>query len=535
MRKILFVLFLFFSIFGNAQNNYQKFLYLKFISNIGDGPVIRYDQSENIYVSTNRTFFYFTLSKVDTAGNFLWNKSYHNGAPKVRDFQITPDNSIILSGYLNYNSLQLIPFISKVDFSGNIIWTKAIYDSLYTSYAGFYDPKIKCTNDSGFITITVINNNSNTQEHIRVIKFDSNGNVEWYKNFGSGSISFDWAFLTITDSGYVLNYCFNGNLMIVIKLDLNGNFVWGKGFKSLIPGSYFYTGEIILLTDGNFLFSLIRDPSITNLQSLLVKLDSNGTLLWSKSCNGYINHSNALKQTDNDHYLISFNRYALATFPSSYLMQIDSSGFLNWTKSFKPDSLIAPNYAYENFSSFDVFNNNKIAYLNEFPNFVNYDLMITQTDTNFADICIVKDTTFIITNFVFDVDSILPDQTYPNTSTLQIFNPVLIDSTFIPLDSLPCAPLGIQLLENQNQLDISPNPASTEFLISNFNFQPGNEITMTDVLGKIFFTKKFNAPTSNFKLQTTDFPNGIYFLQLITIGHGERSRTMASKKVVVQH
>jgi hypothetical protein len=78
-------------------------------------------------------------------------------------------------------------------------------------------------------------------------------------------------------------------------------------------------------------------------------------------------------------------------------------------------------------------------------------------------------------------------------------------------------------------LNISPNPASTEFQISNFNFQTNDEILLRDVLGKIYFTKKIKSPTSDFSLQTSDFTNGIYFLEIKT------KNGLLNNKVMVQH
>jgi pectate lyase len=91
-------------------------------------------------------------------------------------------------------------------------------------------------------------------------------------------------------------------------------------------------------------------------------------------------------------------------------------------------------------------------------------------------------------------------------------------------------PLGIEESSNASKaLTISPNPVSSEFQISNFKFQTGDEIIFADALGKILFTKKIESPTSNVKLQTSNFSNGIYFLELKT-KEGDMN-----KKVVVQH
>ena len=76
---------------------------------------------------------------------------------------------------------------------------------------------------------------------------------------------------------------------------------------------------------------------------------------------------------------------------------------------------------------------------------------------------------------------------------------------------------------------IYPNPSSTEFQISNFNFQNGDELILTDALGKICSSKKISSPTSVFRLLTSGFSNGIYFLAVKT------KEGIFNKKVVVQH
>ena len=65
---------------------------------------------------------------------------------------------------------------------------------------------------------------------------------------------------------------------------------------------------------------------------------------------------------------------------------------------------------------------------------------------------------------------------------------------------------------------IAPNPATDELTINGIAFKAGDEIQVTDALGKMFLRKKIAAPTLNFKLQTLNFSNGIYFVKIISGG-----------------
>jgi len=82
----------------------------------------------------------------------------------------------------------------------------------------------------------------------------------------------------------------------------------------------------------------------------------------------------------------------------------------------------------------------------------------------------------------------------------------------------------------QNQLSIYPNPADQYAMCNMQSAKNKNaELTVTDILGKIIFRKIFSPPTSDFRLPTSNFGNGIYFLNVQT----EKARVTG--KVVVQH
>lgn len=93
---------------------------------------------------------------------------------------------------------------------------------------------------------------------------------------------------------------------------------------------------------------------------------------------------------------------------------------------------------------------------------------------------------------------------------------------------------GIEELNENNSLHIYPNPSNTSFIISGVQLNINDEIILTDALGKIIFRKKITEATSNFKpdsyrVQTLNFSNGIYFLQL------KMREGVVNKKIVVAH
>jgi type IX secretion system substrate protein len=65
-----------------------------------------------------------------------------------------------------------------------------------------------------------------------------------------------------------------------------------------------------------------------------------------------------------------------------------------------------------------------------------------------------------------------------------------------------------------NSLLITPNPATEEINIPG-NFNIGDKLQVINALGKIIFQKEILQATSSFRLQTSNFPQGIYFVYAI--------------------
>lgn len=66
----------------------------------------------------------------------------------------------------------------------------------------------------------------------------------------------------------------------------------------------------------------------------------------------------------------------------------------------------------------------------------------------------------------------------------------------------------------QPHFNISPNPATIEITISGIKFNAGDEITIIDMLGKLIYQTKLNGSTVSFKIETSNFPRGIYFVKV---------------------
>jgi len=236
------------------------------------------DQGSNIYNVTSAQPGDLFLLKEDTAGNFIWAKSFHrksniNFGINGRSISLDAENNIYIAGSftdtidfdpgpgtyymgppmgiaINFNG-----FVVKLDSSGNFVWAKQI-GGLAGSTAGFTNLKI---NTSGDIILqgSIINNGTIdvdpgpnvvnfTGGGILIEKLNSTGNFIWAKKIdvGQGSaqsmvidslsnIYFTGMFMGTVDfdpgSG-IYNLTHNGGFgdIFVTKLDSAGNFQWAK-------------------------------------------------------------------------------------------------------------------------------------------------------------------------------------------------------------------------------------------------------------------------------------------------------------------
>ncbi|MEP7168588.1 MAG: YCF48-related protein [Bacteroidota bacterium] len=86
---------------------------------------------------------------------------------------------------------------------------------------------------------------------------------------------------------------------------------------------------------------------------------------------------------------------------------------------------------------------------------------------------------------------------------------------------------GVNELESQFGLNVYPNPVSSELVIR--NFEKIDAIEIFDVMGKKTFQIVFSKPTTDFRIETLNFENGIYFLK---ISSNEKS---FSEKIIIQN
>jgi predicted secreted protein len=280
------------------------------------------------------------LVKTDSAGDTQWNKTY--GGTKD-DFGLalvqTSDGGYALAGCTNSFGVGGYDFwLVKTDSNGNMQWNKT-YGGSGDDYAG----GLVQTSDGGYalagynFTFGVGSWNVGW-----LVKTNSTGDMQWNKTYGGGGIFGGTTneLVQTSDGGYALggwtaSYSVGGwNDPWLVKTNSAGDMQWNKTYASPGGGQAY---ALVQTSDGGYaLTGFIISSGAIGFDAWLVKTDSNGNALWSKTYGGAGKDvAYAFVQTSDGGYALAGSTNSLGA--GSYdlwLVKTDSSGNMQWNKTY---------------------------------------------------------------------------------------------------------------------------------------------------------------------------------------------------------
>lgn len=229
------------------------------------------------------------LVKTDVQGNVEWNRTLWDGNYAFSLIQ-TSDGGFAIAGAIgDYRYGEEYFWLTKTDERGITAWSQT-YETVMAGVA----LSVIQTYDGGYAML-----GSSSNGDFLLIKTSSMGNLEWSKIYGSQDMDSGHSIVQTEDSGYVLggtlwNRSNSGNMAAIIKVDSNGTVLWMKNY----PGGF--RVSMIGASDGSYV--LCSDLT-------LVKIDSEGDMLWAKDLSFAFNAStgqvHSLIQTHDGGYAIT--------------------------------------------------------------------------------------------------------------------------------------------------------------------------------------------------------------------------------------
>lgn len=257
--------------------------------------------------------------------------------------------------YNNHGDFDL--FLIKTDVHGDTVWTKTFGG---TELDG--GRRIAYFNNDYYICSSTYSSDGDIHEYTGesdfwMLKINENGDTIFSQCYGGSMDEFSTDIIKTSDGGFLITGCSeSGNLdipgnygiydAVILKLDKDGNLIWIKHYG----GSYYDTIlNAIQTSDDGFLiigYTSSSDIDITENKGLndimILKVDSMGNLIWSKTYGGSLNEYgwDLVEVADSVYYLIGYTESAdgdIVENHGSYdawVLKINFFGDTLWTGTF---------------------------------------------------------------------------------------------------------------------------------------------------------------------------------------------------------
>ena len=244
-----------------------------------DGGNDAVETADGGYVFTGLTFSYneegeikIWSVKTDEDGNEEWNHIYRDG----RGYSIY---QTIDGGYIICGDSYPTTILLKIDSYGYEQWNKSFFEKDFSR-----GDSVIQTPDGGYVVTGEIG--SDDMSHCFLFKTDSNGEMEWAKEYTEPTVHTEGQSVSCTsDGGFIIIGTGvnddNGGFALLIKTDEFGNEQWSNIYRD---ASYIscegYDGE--QTQDGGYIIcgEATLDNWQNNIAPIIIKVDADGNKEW---------------------------------------------------------------------------------------------------------------------------------------------------------------------------------------------------------------------------------------------------------------
>jgi hypothetical protein len=224
-------------------------------------------------------------------------------------------------------------------FACYFVLAQVSFQKQYAGTLSTISSSIIQTADGGYLIAGSTDNTPAGNGDIFLIKTDAFGDTLWTKIYDKlNSDDLANSVKQTPDGGYIIvSYIGNPGdsllgRILLIRTDSNGDSLWTKSFATAGGES---ASAVNLTNDGGFVITGKSQEAGGPGKMLLLKSDSTGNLLWCKSYEGSDYESgNSVIQTSDSGYIIGGGAYNISGFSGVCMVKTDSIGSPLWSKMF---------------------------------------------------------------------------------------------------------------------------------------------------------------------------------------------------------
>jgi hypothetical protein len=172
---------------------------------------------------------------------------------------------------------------------------------------------------------------------LALFSLSANSQVTFQKTFGSPNVDIGNYVEQTTDGGYIItghatNFILGANQDIyLIKTDSSGDMEWSKTYR----GTDNETATCVQQTsDGGYIIcGFYYFGSGPQYRGFLIKTNSVGDTLWTKTFGNVLNELLSLKQTSDGGYIVG-GLYQTGTYDASLVIKLNNTGNIIWSKKY---------------------------------------------------------------------------------------------------------------------------------------------------------------------------------------------------------
>ena len=199
--------------------------------------------------------------------------------------------------------------------------------------------RVRQTYDGGYIVTGFMYPSDDLNTDLWLIKTDKNGNEEWSKNFGDEVLEEGLDVQQTFDKGYIISgikSVDNGSHLDVwlIKTDSKGNTIWSKTYGGKRNE---YGNSVIQTDDGGFIVMGSSQSYGKGFYDFWVlRTSANGDSLWSKNYGGIYNDIafQGIATSEGGFVLAGYTQPQNTTNADVWLVNIDAKGDTIWTHKY---------------------------------------------------------------------------------------------------------------------------------------------------------------------------------------------------------